>query len=280
MKPLIKTIEGSRKDGKNVLVIAGVHGDELTPIYTVGSMVKSKSGLLNEPLKFVKSITIINCLNISGLRSGSRETSSNATNDLNRMLSNEDETDCLEILKEHIEKNDVVIDIHSSPTCAEFALVDIDEYTRSIMGWCEESNIKCAFRHSGANTIKRYCLEQDKLAVTLEINKMNTVDRESANRCMIMVQNLIKSCPDFEVEKGEPLIEEPVREKKTYQEGIIDFWCKNGDSFLPGTVLCEIFDFEMNKIGEVKAEIAGWVVCEPSSSYVKRGDTLFLIQPI
>ena len=38
MRPLIKKIEGKNNFGKKILIIAGVHGNELTPIFAVGEM--------------------------------------------------------------------------------------------------------------------------------------------------------------------------------------------------------------------------------------------------
>jgi len=277
MKPLIKEIEGRKKYGKNVLVIAGVHGDELTPIYAVSKMLEKNS--FNGVLDHFSKITVINGLNISGLRNNSREIASNSTQDLNRMFSKETPVECVEILKNNIEKNDVIIDIHSSPNCANFALIDIDEYTESIMNWCDDANIICAFRYSGADTIKRYCLDQGKLAVTIELNKMNVVDKDSAHDCEKMVNNLIVKSSDFKLKKSDFTIKEPLRELKTHKEGIIDNYKKNGEYISEGSVICEIFDFEMMKIGDIKAETSGYVICQPSNDYVKRGDTVFLIQP-
>lgn len=277
MRPLIKTIEGRNNFGKNVLIIAGVHGDELTPVFAVGNMIKI-SAFEDMKDKFSK-ITFINGLNISGLRNKTREISSDSTQDINRMLSNETPIEYTEILKKHIDKSDVVIDIHSSPTCANFALVDIDEYTESIMDWCVEADVKCAFRYSGANTIKRYCLEKGKLAVTLEINRMNTVDKSSADDCIRMVRWLVEKSENIVLEKREPKISEPMREVKTYHEGIINHYKKNGEYVSKGAVVAEVFDFGMDKIGEIKPETSGWVVCQPNNDYVKRGDTVFLIQP-
>jgi predicted deacylase len=277
MRPLIKKIEGKSNFGKKILIIAGVHGDELTPVFAVGKMIKT-SAFEDLSDKFSK-ITFINGLNVSGLRNKSREIFADSSQDINRMLSNETSIEYIEILKEHIENSDVVIDIHSSPTCANFALIDIDEYAESIMDWCVESDIKCGFRYSGANTIKRYCLEKGKLSVTLELNKMNTVDKSSANDCIKMVRRLVEKSEDFKLQKIEPKISEPMRELKTYQEGIINNYMKNGDYVSEGSVIAEVFDFAMDKIGEIKSETSGWVVCQPANDYVKRGDTIFLIQP-
>ena len=91
MKRIIEKIKGGDKKGKKVLIIAGVHGDELTPIYTLSYMLKNK--LFN--IDKVKSITVMNGINSSGIKSTTREISSNNTTDLNRMLSTESKVDMI-----------------------------------------------------------------------------------------------------------------------------------------------------------------------------------------
>ena len=110
----LRTFLGDNKNGKNVLIIAGVHGDEITPVYTLAKMVSG--GLFN--LKNVESVTVLNGLNMTGLKSATRELQPKNSNDLNRsLISIKDGVDGeQQLLEELISKNDVVIDIHSSPS--------------------------------------------------------------------------------------------------------------------------------------------------------------------
>jgi predicted deacylase len=281
MKTLIKQLKGKNKAGKKILIIAGVHGDEITPVYMLAKMLKDND--FDHNLKNVNSITIINGLNISGLKGKVRDVVSNSTQDLNRILSNDPEENCIELLKEYIKKNDVIIDIHSSPTCTEFALVDIDEYTQLVSDWCKKADVSCAFRYSGANTIKRYCLENGKLAVTLEINKMNVVDKISVFKSSKMIVKLIDASVDVNLLKS-VLTEtiKPMVEIKTYYTGLIETDLKNGDIINLGVILYTVLNFEGELISKVKASKSdcGLILCEPNNHFITRGDTLFLIQPL
>ena len=40
-----------------------------------------------------------------------------------------------------------------------------------------------------------------------------------------------------------------------------------------------IYDFELNELSKIKADVNGYIICEPDKSYVKRGDVVFLVQP-
>jgi predicted deacylase len=185
-----KVIMGSNPDGKKILILGGVHGDELTPIYTLSNMVKNEKFNKED----ISKLTILNAVNVSALKKSQREFHNENSNDLNRLLiSNEtpNSSDVIKELKTYIEQADVVIDVHSSPNCTEFALIDIDQYTNTINSWCLESDVTTVFRYSAANTIKRYCLEQGKLAVTLEVNKMKLIDFESSERLEKDIHSLI-----------------------------------------------------------------------------------------
>lgn len=79
-----KVIIGDNVDGKNILVIGGVHGDELTPLYSVYLY---QQFLENKNVKKdFNKLTIINGINESGIENCTREMENNSTQDLNRKL--------------------------------------------------------------------------------------------------------------------------------------------------------------------------------------------------
>jgi len=274
MKTLIKIYEGEKRNGKNVLILTGIHGDEITPIYTIASMIKDN----NFNLKYINKLTILNGVNISGIKKANREMIENKTKDLNRILTNTSEEDAIKLLKDKISENDIIIDIHSSPSCTEFVLIDIDEYTNTIKSWCDKSDVKYGFRYSGANTIKRYCLEQEKPALTLEINKMKIIDFESAEKTTYLINNLLKNI-DFRLYESIPNVKEMI-EIKTYQEGLLEHHYFNGENFHNGDILYTLFDFELNEIFKMIAKFDGYILCEPDNSFVNRGDIIYAVQPI
>jgi predicted deacylase len=277
MKTLIKKIKGKNKKGKNILIIAGVHGEEVTPVYSLSIFLRQYVEVVKQDFK---SITVINGINMDGLKHGTRDVPNNSTSDLNRMFVYETKTNALSLLKEHIEESDIVIDVHSSPSCMDFALIDIDEYMNSMKGWCDKSSVPAAFRYSGADTIKRYCLDMGKPALTIELNKLNVIDYASAkNGAEILTRLILRSKDYAKIEKKEPGYVKELVEIKTYVAGIVDYHLKNGQHFSAGDTLYSIQDLELNIIHDYVANFDGFVVCEPTRQFAKRGDTLYLTQP-
>jgi predicted deacylase len=273
----IDVIRGNNSHGKHVVILGGVHGDEITPIYHLSKMVKEN--LFN--VESIRKLTIVNSINMSGLRNKSREMHSNGTSDINRSFSNINQEDAIAKLKKYLDHPnvDAIIDTHSSPSCAEFALIDIDEYTMSMKDWCDKANVPTAFRYSGANTIKRYCLEKGKLSLTLEINKLNKIDYDSANRSIDIVNGLLDTVDEVILAKTKPNVKELVT-LKTYTEGILFEKFKNGDVFKKGDILYEISDLNLDVIYSHKAEFDGILLVDSGASYVVRGDSIWMVQPL
>ena len=275
---ITKEFKGENSRGKNVLILGGIHGDEITPIYQLSKMIKENTFNLSK----INKLTVLNAINMDGIRNKQRGTTVPSSDDLNRALSsNKDQTDVIKILKDYFTRIniDAVIDIHSSPSCTEFALVDIDEYTTSIKDWCDAAGVVSTFRYSGANTIKRYCLSQNKLALTLEVNKLNRIDYGSGNILHSIINRLLDTIDDYELVKTKPNVVEMV-DIKTYSEGFVESHVELGSRFEEGEVLCEILDLNMKVVNEIVAPFKGIVLCDNSHSYVTRGDILFLVQPL
>lgn len=287
MKSLITKFENPNSiNGKNVLLIAGVHGDEITPVYTLAKMIqyiKNFDGNIdNIPFfKNIKQLTILNGINMSGMIKSQRDVFNDNTLDLNRLLITDDNSNSKSILKEHVDNNDIVIDIHSSPNCTEFVLIDIDEYTNSIKKWCDLSNVQYAFRYSGANTIKRYCLENNKYGLTLEINQMKTIDFDSSENALNIIFKLldrINIIPPLSKSRPNININELV-ELKTFTTGLVKHYFNCGQNISIGNILYDIYDLEFNLLYSHRSDINGIVICEPNKSFVSRGDVVYLIQP-
>ena len=270
----IKTIKGGNPKGKNVLLISGVHGDEATPIYTLMLMLKNPKSINTTN---IKSLTILNGFNQNGILAHNRNMSFKPSTDLNRSLELKDFDYVLE-LKKYIEENDVIIDIHSSPACSEFALIDIDEYTTSLKKWCDLSNVPTAFRYSSANTIKRYSLLNNKIALTLEINKLNEIDIDSANKTIPLINNLLINVNNIKLKKTIPKVSE-VLLIKSYLNGIFISKKLNNLNIKKNEILGEIFDYSGEKIYTLKAPCDGDIITFPNDTLVSRGETLYYFQP-
>jgi predicted deacylase len=280
MKTFIETIKGKDKKGKKILIIAGVHGEEITPIYTLSLFYQIYLAKPGKFSKHFKSITIVNGINIAGLKEGTRDLHQKNTSDLNRMFETAKGEDSFKVLKGKIDKSDVIIDIHSSPSCAEFALIDIDEYSNSMEKWCDKSKVKTGFRYSGSDTIKRYCLESGKPALTIELNKLDKIDYDSAREGVEILKELVVNSKKYAyIDRSKPKQKEMI-DVKTYCCGILSARFKSGETFNKGDIMYSIHDLELNESFSYEANFDGCVICEPSRHFVKRGDLIYLAQPL
>jgi predicted deacylase len=135
----IKTFKGNNEEGKNILIISGVHGDEITPIFCTKLL---QERLVKKTIVNVNSITIVSAVNKNGIKNNTRDITKKQSNDLNRLFTSDEQEDYVTILKNLIDGNDVIIDIHSSPNCTEFLLINQDFYANSYVEFCIKNDIK------------------------------------------------------------------------------------------------------------------------------------------
>lgn len=174
----------------NILVISGVHGNEVSAV-EVGMH-------LAEKFKKHSRVKVISWANHSGLLAGTREMQHSSTRDLNRSFEKPDEN-YIDILKIAIDNADFVIDIHNSPRCAHFALLDINKKEQYLSNLCGDAGIEYGSRYSNGGTIKDYvnCHEHGKDAITYEFPGMSTYNNsENISRAIIEVTNLINMLLD------------------------------------------------------------------------------------
>jgi len=266
-------------DGEiSVLVLGGVHGNELTPIRCLNFFQNSLENIDNSN---IHKVIIINNINLPGLKSNSRFFENDNTTDLNRSFDSEASLNkTIEILKSQINSAHVVIDVHSSPNIDEFVLIDIDEYCEAISEWCKE--IPRVYRYSSANTIKRYALEKGKFATTIELNKLDVIDENSADVGSHMITNLINNIKDSNInnlKSNDFIIPNELYEQKTHIEGFLKMKVYVGDYVEKGQIIAEILDMNFEKKLDLKSNMEGLIISAPTIGYVNRGETLFLIQP-
>ena len=268
-------LEGSGT--KNILILTGVHGNEITPVYC-GYLLINEYGFTHN--KF-KKITILNALNTDGIKKNTREIPSDGTNDLNRMFKVEQDEDITtEDLEKLFNENDVIIDIHSSPRCTEFTLINQDEYANSYVRFCRKHEIKYLLRYSDANTIKKYGLDKIKISFTIEINGLNYIDFESAKNGVQLVYKIVDNCDKFELSKEIPKYTEYF-ELFTYKSGLFLPYYSVGDEIKEGNLLGKIIDLTTMEESVIPYNRGlGWIICTGETQYVSPSQSIYFIQPI
>lgn len=262
--------------GKNILVMSGVHGDELTPVYC-SYLLSKKEFNLNS----FKKLTIISSINPKGVEQNTREMPSNHTSDLNRMFDSSDYIDIKGELKNLFDINDVIIDIHSSPKCDDFVLLNQDEVTNSYVNFCNKLGIHYLIRYSNSNTIKKYCLDKGKISFTLELNQMSYIDKKSAHNGVDIILNIIQNINSLKLQKEEPHFDDYI-ELKTYKKGLLIPRVSCGDIIKEGYHIADIIDLETFNIESINLKNKGMyrVICFGVSDYIDANKSVCFLQPL
>ena len=119
------------KNGLNILVMAGVHGNETHAVASVYDLYQT-AGILKFADR-INTITYIFNVNEYGLEQDTRDNNYKklGTKNCNRLFSTEYKTP--DEIKEYIENlpltYNLVLDVHNSPKCIPCVLVDYDENT-------------------------------------------------------------------------------------------------------------------------------------------------------
>lgn len=160
-----------------ILVVSGLHGNEHSAIlcsHYLEDLIGRRS--------FADNVKFAHAVNMTGIKKNTRDffkDEENTVNDLNRLFSSEELTqskdEVIDGLKEQIAQADIVIDIHNSPNCSNFFLVDLnDSYKAKLSFVASENFADCVFRYSPADTLKKYVNSfEDKLGFTYEFKGMD-----------------------------------------------------------------------------------------------------------
>jgi len=277
MKTHITTNVINEKEKINILLISGVHGNELTSIKALSLFSKNN----NFKYRSIKTITCIHGINIEGIRKCVRDIPKDDNNDLNRMF--KDEFNPFEILKSHIEKNDIIIDVHSSYNLNECVLIDIDENASSIIRFCNKIGIPYCCRYSSNSTIKKYAFSQNKIGITLELNGMNNIDYQSAfeygSRYIYNILSKIDLLIKFKQTLDQVNIK-PYVSQICNHEGIFEQNYINGDLIKENQTFGQIYDLDGSVVEDCLTTSSGrFLGGGNKGGYVKVGDEIGIIQP-
>lgn len=278
MLPLIKKFDINKNSQNKVLIISSVHGDEQTPLRTIyllnDYITKEKE---NGIFPNVGKITTVIGVNHTGLKNVQRNlVPDNHKGDLNRMFNDDYDFDTYKELKQLIDEHNIVIDVHSSPRVNEFVLIDIDGYTDFVIKWMKKSNVDYACRYAVSNgTIKKYCFNNGKVGVTVELTGLERIDFKSASKGEMMIINLLDNInfemkENFKIPYDLKYINEiyEIEEVKAGCEGILLEKFQGGSKVKKGTILAEVVDYEMNPLKEVIAKYDAFIVSMPLTHYV------------
>ena len=102
----VVSVLGEKEDGLNILILSGVHGNELTPLVCCELLCKQREDL--SKVNF-KKVTIISNINRYGIKNNVREIVSQQTTDINRMFNTYDDSNDLENIDGYTPETPVMI---------------------------------------------------------------------------------------------------------------------------------------------------------------------------
>lgn len=200
---LIKEIRTKNKTHYNVLILAGVHGDELTPVYTAMQLYDKLCSM--DPTKIMASeVTIVNMINETGIKHNCRDYVPDNVNkgfDLNRQLSKKKETfsDVISTLQSFVENNKytVVIDIHSSKNINPCYLIDVDKNYHFMYEYLSRLHLPIAARYCKNDTIKKFSFSDSpkRIGLTLELDGMD-INFERFDEYIDLILPIINNDPN------------------------------------------------------------------------------------
>lgn len=279
----------------NVLIIAGVHGNELTAMNVCNDLYNHFSKCHNS-LILNANLTVLNYVNEYGLKKCVREWASvENNNDLNRYHYCEDDVvkNEREYLKKVILQNDIVIDIHSSPNISEFFLIDNNSCIN--LEYFKENGIPYVVRDFDGKTIKSFCLgsfntnQKKILGFTFETNGMKEVNFESSKRSFNILRKVIEDIDNLykaniNAEALKLNFDELLQPCFSLCTGFIKSKYKTnklGLFFYKDEKIVEIVDYkDENRIFEIKSPTNGILVELIDKDFVNYGDVVCSVQPI
>lgn len=164
------------KDSTKVLVICGTHGDETAAIKTCWYLLNK---VQHTNVKDEISYKFIFMANENAVRNHTRGYCEETPEDSNLNRAFDKPIEPFEDIVNHIKKvvdewePSVVVDVHNSASCANTVLIDYGKGSKDLMDIANEYSLNPMLRVSqNFGTIKRYCIEKDIPAFTVEMSPM------------------------------------------------------------------------------------------------------------
>jgi len=253
---------------KNILIITGTHGNEQSAI---------QLGLRLKKYYKERNVKVIPFLNESGIEANTREVQDNSTTDLNRSFSEDvlPYNKIVNMVKDVVQSYDVIIDIHNSPRCSNFCLIDAGQNEDIITKYCYVSDVEYATRFSTGGTIKDYCNSIGKIGITYEFSGMSTLN--SSNEIDLAfrdVTSLVKAI--LKTEKIFKPNRQNLKSLHCLETGFIYFIKDINDTAEPGDVIFEVVNENSEVIEVVRNEYKNYdmKIIAIGHSYQTRGSSV------
>lgn len=179
---------------KNVLVIAGIHGNELTSVYATMELEKALEKYILINNQDIRKITIINFANQEAINTYQKNYN---FFDLNKDFSIERKPEnklTVEIIEE-IKKHDIIIDTHTYGTkflTRNIISINNNLQAKTYVDFCNKYQIPFALNRFYQNSIKQYSIDLGKIAFTIELaGGVGKIDKQNATLGFNLIVRII-----------------------------------------------------------------------------------------
>ncbi len=275
-------VERAKEDGPTVLLMAGLHGDEINGIEIVRRFLRKK---LHKPTK--GTIICLPVFNIFGFLNVKRELPDGR--DLNRSFPGSAKGSLASQFAYHFMKEiaphcDYIIDFHTGASQRNnFPQI------RCVMSDPESMELARVFNppfiiNSSliGKTIRESMIKMKKKILLFEGGMANSIEEmvveEGLNGTKRLIAHLGMRNYKIDISKDrEPIVLQESRWLRAPNSGMFQALVKNGSQVDRGTILAIVTDPYGNFEKKIKSPISGYVICANESPVVFKGDAIIHI---
>ena len=171
----------------------------------------------------------------------------------------------------------ILIDLHSSPNCSEFVLIDYNERARYYVDLCKATNVPFGVRYSNGNTIKKFVQDRGGIAITLELDRMEKINYGSATSGIDIVKRLLNEIVNKDFYEAKPT-GDPIYQYYCYKSGLVEYVAKPGDFIEEGQTIANILNVRDGKVLESIISKFSARVLLVGRDYASTADSIAVVQ--
>lgn len=257
-----EVIKGNIKSKLKLLILSGIHGDEYNPCILL-KFIKEDTTLINFLKDKYKSITFLYNVNTNGIMNNTRES---INIDLNRLYSY-DFSD-IDNIKSLINKSTHIIDLHSSPHCDNFILINKTNTANSYVEFALNNNIKyLLYSQYNQFTIKHQSQLLNKISITFEMNGLNKITINDVINAKHEIDKILYNLHNIIIKEETP--------KYQHQKSINAQF--DGIHYIFNN---ELVCFSIDGITNSCLIEDGFIITYPIKGYYKKDESVIILQPI
>lgn len=266
--------------GKNILIIAGIHGNQHTSIYTAQLLVDNLQDKTIKVGSDIGTIEIVNYINQIGIYNFTRENQNGI--DLNRQFTKKKSSQkIVQKIKKLISKYDIIIDLHSSFNTVQFCYLNKDKWCQSYINFLNQIQIRYVINGINTQTIKTYTNAlEDKVGFTIQLNqKESTIDINSAYRGLQFLIRIISSIKKIKKQQKTFSHILQSRDVSAAISGLMTLKCIPGKFYKRGQIIGYIQGLDSQTNISIVMPQDGVIIAFPiKMAYIKVGQPLLKYQ--